>query len=230
MPTDTLANMVRNLRSEAGHSLSVAQGVNTLETLKYLLKRTQEELWTAFTFPDLKHRADIALVAGTDAYVFPTGMTYDQIRQVLVVLAAGDHWASLTFGIPEDCFETNLNLPTPDRGTPAFWDTDSRNKMIVYPAPATTGGVLRLIGNKPLAPFISDSDLSTLDATLIVLFASVELLARAKAEDAASKEKKAQRHLQKLMGAKISSKMKVSTLGGGYPNRAVLRPGLDYVV
>jgi len=42
--TDTLANIVRAVRAEAGHSLSTVQGTNTIDTLKYLIQRTQVEL------------------------------------------------------------------------------------------------------------------------------------------------------------------------------------------
>lgn len=228
MPTDTLANMVRNLRSEAGHSLSVAQGSNQLETLKYLLKRTQEELWTAFTFPDLKHRGHISMTEGAYLYNFPTGMTYDQVRQAWSATASSDNWSPVGFGIPEDLIRTDgTSVTTGDR--PALWDTDGGGQVRVYPTPSASGGALRLIGNKPLAPFVNDADMSTLDATVVVLFTAAELLARAKAEDAPGKEKKAQRHLQKLLGAKISSKMKVSTLGGWTPRPVHPTPGLDYV-
>ena len=228
MPTDTLGNMVRNLRSEVGHSLSVAQGVNAIETLKYYLKRTQEELWTAFTFPDLKQRADITLSAGAYQYNFPDGMTYDQIRQAWGSTSGGDNWNPVGFGIPEDLIRTDGTSVT--TGDPVIlWDTDASGKVRVYPTPAVSGGGLRLIGNKALGQFVDDADMSTLDATAIVLFASAELLARAKSEDAAGKEKKAQRHLTKLLGAKISAKMKVSTLGGWSPRPVHPTPGIDYI-
>jgi hypothetical protein len=89
----------------------------------------------------------------------------------------------------------------------------------VWPTP-NTAARLRFIGQDMLDPFIADADVSTLDSTAIVLFTAADLLARAKAEDASIKMQKAQRHLAKLLGNKISAKMKVSSLGGGSPNRS----------
>ena len=64
MHTEQLSVLVKNLRAEAGHSLSVAQGLNQVETLKYLCARTQEELWTAFVWPELTVRANVQMAAG----------------------------------------------------------------------------------------------------------------------------------------------------------------------
>ena len=80
MQTDQLQVMVRNLRAECGHALSVAQGVNQVDTLKYLLARTQVELWTAFTWPELVVRAPITLAAGQYLYPYPPSLGFDAIR------------------------------------------------------------------------------------------------------------------------------------------------------
>jgi len=82
----------------------------------------------------------------------------------------------------------------------------------------SSGGWLRFKGNRELDQFVSNTDQSTLDATCIILFAASELLARSKAEDAANKLQKAQRHLLKLLGNQVSAKNKVSLYGSGAPN------------
>lgn len=226
MPTDTLANMVRNLRSEAGHSLSVAQGQNQLETLKYTLKRTQEELWTAFIWPDLKVRVTIPTAAGQYVYPYDAAMTYDQIREAWWAQANSSAWTSIGFGVTEDMIQGDGTNST--RGDPVqFWDVESTTQYRVWPTPATAGNV-RFLGNKALGAFTADADVSTLDATLIVMFAGAELLARAKAEDASMKQQKAQRHLLKLLGNKVSAKNKVSTLGAR-AGRPTPTPGIDYI-
>jgi hypothetical protein len=226
MPTDTLANMVRNLRSEAGHSLSVAQGQNQLETLKYLLRRTQEELWVAFQWPDLKVRSNVAMAVGQYFYPYDTVLGYDQIREAWWSTANSAEWSTIGFGVTEDMIKpdnTNTMQSTPVQ----FWDVYSETQFRVWPTPSQVGTV-RFVGNKPIAPFTADADRSTLDATLIVLFAGAELLARAKAEDAPMKQQKAQRHLLKLLGNKISAKNKVSTLGAR-AGRPTPTPGIDYI-
>jgi hypothetical protein len=226
MATDQLQNMVRDLRSEAGHSLSVATGLNQLETLKYLLRRTQTELWMGFVWPDIKLRANVDLSPGTYSYPFPTTMSFDQIREAWWAQANSSTWTQVGYGVSEAMIQGDGSNSS--RGDPVqYWDTDASGMVRVWPTPASTG-YLRFIGNKALAPFVADSDLSTLDSTTIVLLAGAELLARAKAEDADLKQQKAQRHLLKVLGNKISAKHKVSTLGA-FARGPAPTPGLDYV-
>jgi hypothetical protein len=216
--TQQLQVMVKNLRAECGHSLSVAQGTNQVDTLKYLLGRTQEELWTAFVWPDLVIRSDVSLLAGQFLYPFALNMPFDQIREAWTAGPASTDWGTLDYGIGEDKVQPgggNSWRADPVR----VWDVEA-DQFRVWPTPDGAGNYVRFKGNKPLAAFVADADLSTLDATLIVLFTAADLLARAKAEDASTKAEKAQRHLAKLLGNKISAKHKVSTLGGGAPGRS----------
>lgn len=226
MATDQLQNMVRALRAEAGHSLGVATGQNQLETLKYLIKRTQIELWTAFVWPDLKLRYNVPMIPGLYHYDFPPSMGFDQIRESWWAQASSAEWWQVGYGINEGMIRGDgANSAS---GDPVqYWDTDEGGQIRVWPTPSSAG-FLRLVGNQALAPMVADSDVSTLDATLIVLFTASELLARSKAEDAAMKLQKAQRHLAKLLGNKISAKMKISTLGA-FTGRPTPTPGIDYV-
>lgn len=220
MRTEQMQVMVRNLRAECGHSLSIAQGTNQVDTLKYLLARTQEELWTAFIWPDIMTRQNVSLNAGQYLYAFPAQLSYDAIRESWTAQPGSNSWGELSYGIDEDYIKpdgANTERADPVR----YWDIDEGGMFRVWPTPNTSGGWVRFKGNKPLAPFAADADVSTLDATAIVLFAAADLLARAKAEDAPSKQQKAQRHLTKLLANKVSAKLKVSTVGSGSPN---LRP------
>jgi hypothetical protein len=211
--------MVKNLRAEAGHALSVAQGVNQYETLKYLLARTQEELWTAFVWPDLVVRANVALAAGQFIYPFPsspTAMTFDMIRETWVATPSSTNWGLLSYGINENRIKPDGT--NSDRSDPVqVWDVEGPDQFRVWPTPDVGGGNIRFKGMMQLNPFLIDTDQSTLDGTAIVLFTAADLLARAKAEDAATKMQKAQRHITKLLANKISAKGKISTLGGGAP-------------
>ena len=214
MPIKQMAVMVSQLRSEVGHALSVAQGVNQYETLKYLLARTQEELWTAFVWPELVTRGHVSMVAGQPTYPYPVEVSFDMIRQVFVGQSSSDNWDEIAYGIGEDSIKadgTNSKRADPVQA----WDVGGPLTFRVYPTPNTTGSTIRFKGQRALSAFAADSDISTIDGTAIILFTAADLLARAKAEDAANKMQKAQRHLTKLLGNKISAKMKVSTLGGG---------------
>lgn len=224
MRTDTLSNMVRNLRSEAGHALSVAQGTNQYDTLKYLLARTQEELWVAFVWPELVIRVMVPMVAGQYLYTWPVGSSFDMVRSTWFATAGSSDWDELDYGISEDQIApdgSNTNRSDPVQ----VWDVASPTQFRVWPTPNTANGMVRFKCQRQLTPFIADSDQSTLDATVIVLFAASEMLARSKAEDAANKLQKAQRHLTKLLGNQISAKHKIATLGGGSPD---LRLRTDY--
>lgn len=216
MARQQLTVMVRNLRAECGHSLSTVQGTNQVDTLKYLLARTQEELWVAFTWPDLTIRADIQTAAGQYIYPYPANLAFDQIRESFVAGQSSADWTPIGYGIGET-YISPLGDNTERSDPVQAWDVESDTTFRVWPTPNTGNSWLRFKGNKPLSAFAADADMSTLDATLIILFTASDLLARAKAEDAPSKLQKAQRHLTKLLGNKISAKNKVSTLGGGSP-------------
>ena len=221
MATAQLQVMVKNLRAEAGHSLSVAQGVNNVETLKYLLARTQEELWTAFLWPELKLRAPVPLAPGQYSYPYHADLPFDLVREVWTAPAGsqeGAHWTPVDYGIDNEDFILADGTNSERSDPVCFWDADGPANFRVWPTPDTSAR-LRFVGQKRLNPLIADSDVSTLDSTVIVLLTAADLLARAKAEDADIKMQKAQRHLTKLLGNKINAKNKVTTLGGGSPNR-----------
>jgi hypothetical protein len=214
--TQTLSEMLSNLRAEAGHSTSVAQGVNSEQTLKYIIKRTQEELWTAFTWPELMLRDDRPLTPGTYSYAYGTTLKFDMIREAYTITGSGQQWLPLTYGISEGrvlAGGANSESADPVR----CWEASGGLSYRVWPTPIT-GGYIRFKGNKELVPLVANQDSSTLDATLIILFAASELLARAKA----NKLQKAQRHLNKLLGNQVSAKNKVSTFGSGSPLASTL--------
>lgn len=221
MKTEQLQVMVKNLRAECGHSLTVTTGNNQEETLKYLLGRTQEELWTAFIWPELKYRAGTVLSSGQYLYPFVAAMPYDCIREAWTS-AAGTattpNWTPITYGITDENLILADNSNSQRADPVQYWDIDSPTQYRLWPTP-NTAAYLRFIGQKALGVFAANTDVSTLDSTVIVLFAAADLLARAKAEDADIKMQKAQRHLTKLLGNKVNARNKVSTLGGGSPNR-----------
>lgn len=227
--TDTLANIVYAIRAEAGHSLSTAQGTNTIETLKYLAQRTQRELWTAYIWPTLRVRADQATAKGQYLYNFPVGMSFEQVRETWTSQATSANWTPVAYGIEESqILPGGGNTQSGDK--PSSWAPEGA-QFRVWPTPVTANYSTRFIGMKPLDPFIADADLSTLDSTTIALFVGAELLARAKAEDAPIKLQKAQKYLLSLLGNSISAKRRISTLASGAPTRSSngATPYLDYL-
>jgi hypothetical protein len=226
MLTQTLLLMVSNLRSEAGHSTRVEQGLNTVDTLKYLLRRTQEELWTAFVWPELQVRADVPLTPGTYLYSYDTRMQFDNVREVWAANGSGSSWSVVDYGISEDKRQVGTQLNSSTGDPVQYWESENpatgSPQFRVWPTPQTAG-FLRMKGNRGLKALTADADVSTLDATCIILFAAAELLARSKAEDAANKLQKAQRHLTKLLGNQVNAKNKISTYGSMAPRLVTSR-------
>lgn len=237
MQTDTLANCVYALRAEAGHSLSTTQGQNVIDVFKYLLKRAQLELWTAYQWPPLMSSYDVPTVAGQYVYTFPTGLQFENIRKTFV---APNSTSAFQEGLEylQEMESANLILgngdPSQSGDFPQYWRpyvdpfVPVPNQIRIWPNPVTSSYIMRFRAMPPLLPFIADADVSTLDAMAIVLFTAAELLARAKAEDAATKLKKAQTHLLAILGNSVSAKHRVSTLGSGSSLR-MPTPGIDYV-
>jgi hypothetical protein len=209
--TQTLQEMVVNLRAEAGHSLSVAQGVNTEATLKYLLKRTQEELWTAFVWPELMLRDDRQMANNVYLYDYSTSLQFGAIREAWAASPSSAQWSAVGYGISEDKLKAGSTLNSASSDPVQLWEA-SGTQFRVWPTPVSAAW-LRFKGNRELNPLVANADSSTIDATAIILFAASELLARAKAEDAPNKLQKAQRHLNKLLGNQVSAKNKISTYG-----------------
>lgn len=226
MQTDTLANCVYGLRAEAGHSLASTQGQNVVDTLKYLLKRAQLELWTAYQWPTLTTSGDTQMVAGQYIYDYPAGFDFETIRKSYTAPDNSSQWLDLVYGIDE-----NLIKPGGDNSQvgdgPQFWRPE-QNQFRIWPTPVSANNWVRFKGMLPLGPFVADADVSTLDAMAIILFVAAELLARAKAEDAANKLKKAQNHLLAVLGNTVSAKRRVATLGSSASWRQPV-PGLDYI-
>jgi hypothetical protein len=228
--TDTLANIVRAIRAEAGHSLSTTQGVNTVDTLKYIAQRTQLALWTAYQWPTLKIRSDVATTGGQYLYAFATGFSFEQVREAWTSISTGYDWRPVTFGITEDMIAPGGgNSQSGDNVQ--YWDVEGDTQFRIWPTPVTPNYTVRFKGMRPLGVFLNDSDMSTLDATAITLMAAAELLARAKAEDAPMKLDKAQKYVLSLLGNSISVKRRVSTLASGPPLRGPSQatPYIDYI-
>jgi len=226
MQTDTLANCVYAVRAEAGHSLSTTQGQNTVDVLKYLLKRTQQELWLAYQWPTLAISGDLPTVAGQYVYNYPAPFDFERIRQVYSAQAGSASWLPLSYGIDETyILPGGANSQSGDG--PQYWRPE-QDQVRIWPTPVTNTWYVRFRGMKSLLPFIADADVSTLDSTTIILFVAAELLARAKAEDAANKLKKANSRLLAMLGASVSAKRRVSTLASS-SFRVLPTPGIDYV-
>lgn len=225
MATATLSEMLTDLKAEVGYSLTVAHGVNRDDTLKYILKRVQRELYASYDWPQFALYEKKTFTAG-ERYIGPfTNIDYERINRVWC--SQGNQWTPLTYGITP----ANYAVADPDADIRSYpitnWKLDPVNNAVeVWPLPSTNG-TLMVQGQKNLGALVSDSDSSTLDGTLIVLFAAAEVLARDKAEDAALKLQKAQQFLASIRAQFSGDKHRPFSLvadGGRRP-----RVGIDYI-
>ena len=229
MATATLNALVKMVRAEAGHALNVAQGINTVETLKHLIRRTEYELWTSFSWPHLMIRSQVTAAIGQYRYNYPAELSFDQIREFYWAAAGSNHFSVLEYGIPEDCIAIDGTNSTSGPTVKVWEDGQDDTQFRVWPTP-NAAGTFRLKGMRVLNNMVDDTDFCTLDPTLITLFVSAELLSRAKAEDAQNKMQKAQRHLQKTLALKTSDKTKVSTMGASRSHYRGLYQGQRFTV
>ncbi len=226
-----LSQLVKDVRAECGHSMSVSQGVNTREKIQYLLRRTQTELFEANEWPQLFVYRDVLLHAGDKTYDFPIDFSFEHTLHLHYL--NGTTWSAVPYGIGDaeySVYSTDTENPT--RASPVQrWNFDPDNAQFeVWPVPPTDGTV-RLWGTKARAPFIAEGDRCTLDGTMLVLFVASEILAKSKSEDAQIKLQKAQELLRRLKARSVSNKTGTVVLGGvdPYNGRSTKRPYLDYI-
>jgi hypothetical protein len=227
MPTGVqLSQMISDLRSELGHSVNVAHGVNTKENMAYVLRRTQEVLYEEHDWPFLLVDRDTTAYAGQYLYNYPSDMPFENINSVWWV--EGSRYTPMDYGITVDDF--NLYDPADDdRSNPVqkWRHRPDEGQMEVWPIPSIAGNI-RLRGLAPLGAMVDDSDVCTLDSNLIVLHAAAELLARQKSEDASLKAELARKHLTKLLSNQGAQKRRPWVMGGSGGGSAP-RPGIDYI-
>lgn len=213
------------------------------------LRRTQDWLYAEFAWPRLRVSRDVALLADTRFYSYPAGLDLESITQAWVRGGGSDRWERITFGITPDHLNTHdsdsgaTSWPVlawghappdtaPATGTPAPGNPPpsaaSPGLLEVWPIPSRDG-TLRLEGRQALATLAADTDVSTLDANLIVLFAAADLLARQKSQDAQLKLTNAQRLLRRIQAQQAADKSAPIVIGGGVTQMRRLRPWLDYI-
>ena len=225
-----LQQLVQDLRAEAGHSLNAAHGLNQVDTLKHLLRRTQEELWITYDWPDRMIYREVDITAGNRFVKYPQDMPFNQVNRLWAV--TGTQYLPMDYQITPELLSI-YNPLAGHRGWPARrWqhNVDDPTEFEIWPPPNQNGRI-RMFGQKSLQPLLADTDTCTVDGVSLVMFAAAEVLARQKQEDAQIKLQKAQSFTRKLLSQQGSAKKKPFVLGGGInPNelgtgrRHTLRP------
>lgn len=231
----TLLEMIRNLRAETGRSLTTSVGVQERDTLVHNLQRTQKWLWYDYNWPRQVIDRDITLEAGSRYYAYPTDMDFEFVQTMWAQI--GIMWTPLDIGITP----MNYTMINSEAGIqswpPRRWmhrvdqgPTNGDGQFELWPVP-DQAGTLRIRGRRKLLPLVADTDYSTLDCDLIVLFAAARMLARMKAEDAQIVAAEAQRLYMDIKGRQSPDRGRTVVIGGG--NDAYVppagRPGIDYI-
>lgn len=192
MRKKTLDEMVTMLRAECGESTNASMGINSVEGLYQLIRRTQDLLFDEFDFGSMTVDSDEAIVSGENIYTFNDNVDSERITNVWVNTT--NTWIEIEYGISP----IDYNYSNPETGvaesTPLKWRLIPENQFELWPMPANPGKV-RFRHHLKLIPLISGSTMGTLDANLIVLYCAAERLASKGDKAAPVKMQMAQRRL-----------------------------------
>lgn len=193
-----LLELVAQLRAETGRTQKVSVGVDELDNLKEVLRRTQEVLYDDYEWPHLRVQDTVTLANGQRYYDLPVNLNFDRIQQVK--FKYNNVYTYLERGIDFDdysIFDSNND----ERSSPTLkWDirnTGSGEQLEFWPIPNGVDSVY-FLGTKKLGNLIEENDTADLDDRLIVLFAAAEMLARQKSADASTKQQAANNRLLTL--------------------------------
>lgn len=226
----TLTQLLVQLRAEAGHSTSVAAGIDNEAALIQKLQRTQQMLYDEYDWPFMIKEFPINLAATQQYYDFPTeagfpGLTAieeEGIQEVWIDYSGRP--IPLTRGISQrEYAQYNSLLANPDKASPVRkWDikrsTDAKEQIEVWPIPTDNTQILTLKGKKKLRPLVAASDVAELDDILIVLTTASEILTRDKKADAKKVEGAAAARLAQLKGRSKGGTRMINMAGANRSN------------
>lgn len=196
-----LSQLVSMFRAETHRSMSVAAGVDALDAVKELLRRTQEMLYDEYDWPFLRVMTTKTLAAGSRYYDVPADLNLERIDEVQLIYSGEPR--PISHGISFAEYAT-FDSDSDERSDPVLaWDlrwTGSATQIEVWPIPASSGSKLWFRGIRKLRALTSDSDVADLDDRLIVLYAAAETLAAQDSKDAQAKLSAARDRLSRMKG------------------------------
>jgi hypothetical protein len=204
MRTKTLDEMVVMLRAECGESTNASMGINSVEGLQQVIRRTQETLYDEFDWPQLVIDTDESLLPSQNTYTMNDAI--DPMRIFKVWVKDSGTWVEMEYGITP----VDYNGSDPEEGesetVPTKWQFRDENQFEVWPVPGIAG-TMRFRHIRTLKPLLAGTDRSTLDANLIVLFCAAERLATKKDQSAPIKLQAAQRKLASIRNLSTQKKV-----------------------
>lgn len=181
----TFQEVIQMVRAEAKLSTNSSRGIDFLENIKQIIKRTYYTLAEDYDWPHLNLKRDSAtarkvLQAGSRFYNWPADVNPLKIDRAYVKW--GNVWVPLDYGITlknYSAFDPDRNQRT-DPVTNWAWSTDAQFE--VWPLPASNGtandnGEVAFEGQKKVEQLVLDSNRLDMDDILVSLMAATEILA-----------------------------------------------------
>lgn len=208
------------LRAEAGHSVSVAAGVDNAPALTQKLRRAQVLLYDDYDWPFLRETWTIDLQAGQRYYDLPqnpNGDRLDMERIERVTIDYSGRPVPLERGINDEQY-AQTNSDNGERAGPCRrWDikrtTAAAEQIEAWPIPVDNTNIMGFKGIRRLRSLINPEDQCDLDDQLIVLTAAAEILARQGAKDAPLVQQAAGARLKQLK-ARTKGASRMITMSG----------------
>lgn len=218
----TLNEMLAELRLEARISADVAHGTHLQNRHIGLLRRTQEEVYHAYQWPNLKVTQTVTLAPGQRYSAYPDKIDFEGVSNVWQKSLSGE-WVPLAYGIEAQELNDVDSEADERRENVARWqnylsldaEQINTNMFEVWPLPDRAVDV-RFEGKRKLLPLANpNTDRSTVDGIIVVLHAAAELLAAQKSDDAPLKVQKAQQRFDLLRQRTSAPNSNPIVMGGG---------------
>lgn len=223
-----LIQLVTMLRQKTGKSSNVYAGIDENDTLKAILRETQEILYDEFDWPHLREEFLLPLAAGQRYYDVPTGLNFDRIETMAVYFPDQPQAVERGIGFAE--YSEN-DSDADERSDPMQkWDIrwlvgGTKEQIEIWPIPASNNQTLKFLGIRKLRDFIEEAALCDLDDKMIVLFAAAEILEDQGSKKAKSVANKAAARFKRMKG-RSQAAAETIVYGGG----EMKRPTRDHVV
>lgn len=196
----TLRELIDMVREESGHSTHPGVGQADTDRIAALLRRTQRRLYLDFDWPHLYTEVEEPLAKGARYYGYQVGVDQERIRNVYAESLTGD-WVPVQYGIDPTLYNI-LDSENDEQEDPVrYWMMRDNSTYEVWPIPASDNLRLKFTGLKELPALKVMEDRCVLDADLLVMYVSAELLARQKSPDAEYKIGLADQHYRRLRAA-----------------------------
>lgn len=196
----TLRELIDMVREESGHSTHPGVGQADTDRISALLRRTQRRLYLDFDWPHLYTEVEEPLAEGARYYGYQVGVDLERIREVYAETLSGD-WVPIAYGISPSFYNVVDSENDQKEDPVRHWMMRDNDTYEVWPTPASNDLRLKFTGLKELPALKEMTDRCVLDADLLTMYVSAELLARQKSPDAEYKMGLADQHYRRLRAA-----------------------------